>query len=132
MFLALTLTSLIPLLILTHTLHIHAIPLLDARIRWMLIGSLQGLLVCTALLVAGGGYVIWDVAAAVVRTAQLVAGASKAATVETPSFGTASLPEDDSMASSEILICAADEALYAAKRGGKNAVASYKPEATLA
>jgi methyl-accepting chemotaxis protein len=82
MFLALTLTSIIPLLILTYTLHIHVVPLLDASTHWMLIGSLQRLLICTALLMAGGGYVIWDVAAAVVRTAQLVANASKATGVE--------------------------------------------------
>jgi len=82
MFLALTLTSIIPLLILTYTLHIHVVPLRDANTHWMLIGSLQGLLICTALLMAGGGYVIWDVAAAVVRTAQLVANASKATGVE--------------------------------------------------
>jgi diguanylate cyclase (GGDEF)-like protein len=82
MFLALTLTSIIPLLILTYTLHIHVIPLMDASTHWTLIASLQGLLVCTALLMAGGGYVIWDVAAAVVRTAQLVANVSKATNVE--------------------------------------------------
>ena len=82
MFLALTLTSIIPLLILTYTIHLHVVPLLDASTHWMLIGSLQGLLICTALLMAGGGYVIWDVAAAVVRTAQLVANASKATGVE--------------------------------------------------
>jgi diguanylate cyclase (GGDEF)-like protein len=82
MFLALTLTSIIPLLILTYTLHIHVIPLMDASTHWTLIASLQGLLVCTALLMAGGGYVIWDVAAAVVRTAQPVAHASKATNVE--------------------------------------------------
>jgi methyl-accepting chemotaxis protein len=81
MFLALTLTSIIPLLILTYTLHLHVVPLLDANTHWMLIGSLQGLLICTALLMAGGGYVIWDVAA-VVRTVQLVANASKATGVE--------------------------------------------------
>jgi diguanylate cyclase (GGDEF)-like protein len=50
--------------------------------HWMLIDSLHGLLICTALLMAGGGYVIWDVAAAVVRTAQLVAKASKVPGVE--------------------------------------------------
>jgi len=82
MFLALTLTSIITLLILTYTLHLHVVHLLDANTHWMLIGSLQGLLICTALLMAGGGYVIWDVAAAVVRTAQLVASASKATGVE--------------------------------------------------
>jgi diguanylate cyclase (GGDEF)-like protein len=49
----------------------------------------------------------------------------------TASFGIASLPED-SLASSEPLIRAADEALYAAKREGKNGVASYEPESTSA
>jgi diguanylate cyclase (GGDEF)-like protein len=49
----------------------------------------------------------------------------------TDSFGIASLPED-SLASSEALIRAADEALYAAKRDGKNSVASYEPEPTFA
>jgi hypothetical protein len=69
MFLALTLTSIISLLILTYILHIPVVPLLDASMHWMLIGSLHGLLICTALLMAGGGYVIWDVAGAVVRIA---------------------------------------------------------------
>ena len=41
MFLALTLTSIIPLLILTYILHIPVVPLLDASMHWMLIGSLQ-------------------------------------------------------------------------------------------
>jgi diguanylate cyclase (GGDEF)-like protein len=49
----------------------------------------------------------------------------------TASFGIASLPED-SLASSEALIRAAAEALYAAKRDGKNSVASYEPEPTFA
>jgi len=73
MFLALTLTSVIPWLILTYLLHIHVLPLLDAATHWLLIGALQGLLGCTALLMAGGGYVIWEVAVAVVRTAQMIA-----------------------------------------------------------
>jgi GGDEF domain-containing protein len=47
------------------------------------------------------------------------------------SFGIASLPED-SLASSEALIRAPAEALYAAKRDGKNSVASYEPEPTFA
>ncbi len=78
MFLALSLTSVIPLLILTYILHVYVIPLLDASTNGILIGSWQGLLICTGLLMAGGAYVIWDVAAAVVRTAQLVANASQA------------------------------------------------------
>ncbi len=49
----------------------------------------------------------------------------------TASFGIASLPED-CPASSEALIRDADEALYAAKRHGKNGVASYEPEMTFA
>lgn len=73
MFLALTLTSVIPWLILTYFLYVHVLPLLDAQTHQLLIGALQGLLVCTALLMAGGGYVIWEVAVAVVRTAQMIA-----------------------------------------------------------
>ena len=68
-FMALSLTSVIPLLILTYVLHIHVIPLLDASTHTTLVASLQGLIICTGLLMAGGGYVTWDVAAAVVRTA---------------------------------------------------------------
>jgi diguanylate cyclase (GGDEF)-like protein len=41
----------------------------------------------------------------------------------TASFGIASLPDDEA-ATSEDLVRAADEALYAAKRAGKNQVAA--------
>jgi diguanylate cyclase (GGDEF)-like protein len=41
----------------------------------------------------------------------------------TASFGIASLPEDE-VTTSEELVKAADEALYAAKRGGRNQVAT--------
>lgn len=44
----------------------------------------------------------------------------------TASFGVASLPEDDA-ATAEDLVRIADEALYVAKRGGKNQVAGPRP-----
>jgi diguanylate cyclase (GGDEF)-like protein len=44
----------------------------------------------------------------------------------TASFGISSLPEDEA-ATSEDLVRAADDALYAAKRGGKNQVAAMTP-----
>jgi two-component system chemotaxis family response regulator WspR len=49
----------------------------------------------------------------------------------TASFGIANLPEGG-LASSEALIRAADEALCATRRDGKNSVASYEPEPTFA
>jgi diguanylate cyclase (GGDEF)-like protein len=49
----------------------------------------------------------------------------------TASFGIASLSED-CLASSEVLIRAAGEAFYAAKRNGKNSVATDKSETTFA
>jgi two-component system chemotaxis family response regulator WspR len=47
--------------------------------------------------------------------------------VVTASFGIASLPEDEAR-TSEDLIRAADDALYSAKRGGKNQVAATTPQ----
>ena len=44
----------------------------------------------------------------------------------TASFGVASLPEDEAD-TSEALVRIADEALYVAKRGGKNQVAGARP-----
>ncbi|MBI4609554.1 MAG: GGDEF domain-containing protein [Candidatus Rokubacteria bacterium] len=63
------------------------------------------------------------------RMRQLIAGCSFGHGRRlTASFGIASLPEDVS-ASADDLIRAADEALYAAKRTGKNVVAGYEPGA---
>ena len=75
---ALALCSVIPLLVLTYTLHGYFIPGGNANI---IAGRLQDLLALpilvafTGLLMAGGGYVVWDLASAVSRTASLVATA---------------------------------------------------------
>jgi diguanylate cyclase (GGDEF)-like protein len=75
---ALSLCSVIPLLVLTYTLHGYFIPGGNANI---IAGRLQDLLALpilvafTGLLMAGGGYVVWDLASAVSRTASLVATA---------------------------------------------------------
>ena len=65
--LALTLSSVIPLLILTYAVVAHVLPLLDpveeARQRL----ALQGLLVFTGLLMAAGAFVVWDLAAGLAR-----------------------------------------------------------------
>jgi len=72
---ALALCSVIPLLVLTYTLHGYFIPGGNANI---IAGRLQDLLALpilvafTGLLMAGGGYVVWDLASAVSRTAALV------------------------------------------------------------
>jgi diguanylate cyclase (GGDEF)-like protein len=78
---ALALCSVIPLLVLTYTLHGYFIPGGNANI---IAGRLQDLLALpilvafTGLLMAGGGYVVWDLASAVSRTASLVATAQPA------------------------------------------------------
>jgi diguanylate cyclase (GGDEF)-like protein len=75
---ALALCSVIPLLVLTYTLHGYFIP--GANVN-MISGRLQDVLALpilvafTGLLMAGGGYVVWDLASAVSRTASLVATA---------------------------------------------------------
>ncbi len=75
--LALTLTSFLPLLILMYVVHAHVIPLLDPSSHRALIMSFWGLLAFTAFLMAAGGYVIWDVAAALARSAGAVASAQQ-------------------------------------------------------
>jgi diguanylate cyclase (GGDEF)-like protein len=72
---ALALSSFIPLLILTYILYAHILPLLNPETHRLVMLGLQVLLLFTALLMAAGAYVIWDVAAAVARSAEVVAGA---------------------------------------------------------
>src|SRR5262249_18935800 len=65
--LALCLTSFIPLLVLAYSFYAYLLPLLDhpQRIRYLL--WLQALLVFTGLLMAVGGFLIWDVTRALPR-----------------------------------------------------------------
>jgi diguanylate cyclase (GGDEF)-like protein len=73
--LALALSSVIPLLIFLYTLNYHLIPLLDPARYGTLGPSLGWLVAFTGLLMAAGGYVIWDVAKAVATAAEHVATA---------------------------------------------------------
>src|SRR6266481_7189046 len=84
---ALALCSVIPLLVLTYTLHGYFIPGGNANI---IAGRLQDLLALpilvafTGLLMAGGGYVVCDLASAISRTASLVATAQPAGEMSGP------------------------------------------------
>src|SRR2546427_11625197 len=69
---ALVLSSFIPLLILTYILYAHILPLLTGETHRLVMLGLQVLLLFTGLLIAAGAYVIWDVAAAVARNAQII------------------------------------------------------------
>ena len=71
-FLALILSSVIPLLILAYASSGHIFALLDPVYQQREVPGIQVLLGFTALLMAGGGFVIWDVATAVTRAAQVV------------------------------------------------------------
>jgi amino acid transporter len=65
MILALTLSSVIPLLILTYCFYAYLLPLFDgARLTSSDGFAVPILLLFTALLMAGGGYVIYDLATA--------------------------------------------------------------------
>ena len=75
---ALALCSVIPLLVLTYVLHGHLLPSLGApNLNDVL--SIPTLVAFTGLLMAGGGYVVWDLASAVSHAASLVARALPAA-----------------------------------------------------
>jgi diguanylate cyclase (GGDEF)-like protein len=69
---ALALSSVIPLLILAYILYAHIVPLLDGEKYRLIILGLQVLIGFTGLLMVAGAYIIWDVASAVVRTAEVV------------------------------------------------------------
>lgn len=79
---ALTLSSIIPLMILTYVLHIHILPLLDPTANEWIITAFRMLILFTGILVAAGAYVIWDVAAAVARSAETVASAKRVSELE--------------------------------------------------
>jgi diguanylate cyclase (GGDEF)-like protein len=71
--LSLAFCSVVPLLILTYVLYAHVVPLLDPVGHRGLILGLQMLTIFVGLLMAAGGYVIWDVARAVARTTEFIA-----------------------------------------------------------
>ncbi|MEK6666749.1 MAG: GGDEF domain-containing protein [candidate division NC10 bacterium] len=71
--LSLAFCSGIPLLLLTYVLYAQVVPLMDPVGHRGLILGLQVLIIFVGLLMAAGGYVIWDVARAVARTAEFIA-----------------------------------------------------------
>jgi diguanylate cyclase (GGDEF)-like protein len=76
---ALALCSVIPLLVLTYVLHGHLVPGLETTTKGMTdVLAIPTLVAFTGLLMAGGGYVVWDLASAVSRAASLVSTAQPA------------------------------------------------------
>lgn len=74
---ALTLSAIMPLLILVYVFFMHIFPLLDPIAHKVTIASLQALILFAGLLIVGGCYVIWDVATAVARLAEIITSASR-------------------------------------------------------
>ena len=74
---ALTLTAVIPLLILTYAIYAHVVPLLDPVSASDDLIWFEALVIFTGLLMAAGGFVVWDLAAAVARTAEMVTEARR-------------------------------------------------------
>src|SRR6266481_8794172 len=82
---ALSLCSVIPLLVLTYVLHGHLVPGLENAAMGMTdVLAIPTLVAFTGLLMAGGGYVVWDLASAVSRAASLVATAQPAGEMSGP------------------------------------------------
>ncbi len=75
MILALTLSSVIPLLILTYCFYAYLTPLFDGGKAVGDAFAVPVLLLFTALLMAGGGYVVYDLATALSRAAAIVTDA---------------------------------------------------------
>lgn len=71
----LVLSGMIPLLILIYVLGVHVLPSLDLTRNAYLVIILGLLVAATAVLIAGGGFVLWDLVRAVTRAAE-VAGAT--------------------------------------------------------
>ena len=70
--LGLTLSLVLPLLVLTYGFYAYVLPLTLSAKQGVDLGSIVTLFVCTGLLMLGGGMVVWDVATAVSRTARVV------------------------------------------------------------
>jgi len=73
--LALVLSSIIPLMLLTYVLFAYLLPRLDPEQHGAQVTALHALVAFTVLLIAGGLCVIWDVATAVARAAEAAAAA---------------------------------------------------------
>src|SRR6266436_10081290 len=82
---ALALCSVIPLLVLTYVIHGHLVPGVEGTTKGLAEAlAIPTLVAFTGLLMAGGGYVVWDLASAVSRTASLVANAQPAGEMSGP------------------------------------------------
>src|SRR5260370_29216257 len=77
---ALTMASVIPLLILTYAFQAPVRQMLGPIAQYTEAFTMPALLIFTGLLMAGGGFVVWDVASAISRAAQL-ATATKASEI---------------------------------------------------
>jgi diguanylate cyclase (GGDEF)-like protein len=74
---ALTLSSLIPLLILTYAIYTNVLPNLDPVTGYRDLLWFEALVIFTGLLMAAGAFVVWDLASAVARTAEMVTEAQR-------------------------------------------------------
>ena len=74
---ALTLSSVIPLLILTYAIYTSVYSHLDPVGGYRDLLWFEALVIFTGLLMAAGGFVVWDLASAVARTAEMVTEAQR-------------------------------------------------------